>query len=113
MEQGADSRLECYRTPESRSVVLIRLSGELDRDTADLLREAVVRVAAEPGEERRLSLDLSDLTYCDTAGLFTLLGICQALDTIGIKVWITKVGPVACVAISRAGLQYRLPLVPP
>ncbi|WP_409239684.1 STAS domain-containing protein [Streptomyces sp. PA5.6] len=113
MKQGADARLELYRAPASRPVVLIRLSGELDRDTADLLREAIVRVAADPGEERRLSLDLSDLTYCDTAGLFTLLGICQALDTIGIEVRITKAGLVACAAISRAGLQYRLPLVPP
>ncbi|WAL96534.1 hypothetical protein [Streptomyces sp. Je 1-369] len=37
------------RAPVGRSVVLIRLSGELDLATAALLREAIVRMTAEPG----------------------------------------------------------------
>ncbi|MGW6063059.1 STAS domain-containing protein [Streptomyces sp. NPDC055189] len=64
------------------------------------------------GERRRLILDLSALTHCDNGGLFTLLGICQALDTAGIEVDIARTGPAADTAIEHAGLQDRLPLRP-
>ncbi|WAL96533.1 hypothetical protein [Streptomyces sp. Je 1-369] len=38
-----------------------------------------------------------------------LLGICHALDAVGIEVSIPKIGFVACAAISRAELRDRLP----
>ncbi|NBE52900.1 STAS domain-containing protein [Streptomyces boluensis] len=80
-------------------------------DTTALLREAIVQVASRPDDHRRgVTLDLSALTYCDNAGLFTLLGICQALDAIGIRVAIPWTGVIADAAIERAVLQDRLPL---
>ncbi|MEV0121787.1 STAS domain-containing protein [Streptomyces sp. NPDC050703] len=111
MEQDVRSRLRVIRhAPADRSVVLICLSGELDVDTTPLLREAVVKVAMRPRGQRRLVLDLSALTRCDNAGLFTLLGICQALDAVGIRVAIAWTGSIADAAIERAGLRDRLPL---
>lgn len=94
-------------------MLLICLSGELNPDTTVLLREAIAQVASRRHTHHRLLLDLSALTYCDTAGLFTLLGICQALDAVGITVIIAWTGPVADTAIARAGLEDRLPLREP
>ncbi|MFD4632510.1 STAS domain-containing protein [Streptomyces sp. NPDC058284] len=110
MEQETEARLVIRHVPAARSVVLICLSGELDLDTTAVLREAIVQVASRPRGGRRLMLDLSALTHCDNAGLFTLLGICQALDAVGVTVAIAWTGTVADTAIERAGLRERLPL---
>lgn len=107
---GAGPRLVLRQMQANPTAVLICLAGELDCDTTVLLREAVAQVAARRHDQRRLLLDLSALTYCDGAGLFTLLGICQALDMVGISVAIPWTGPVADAAIALAGLQDRLPL---
>lgn len=107
MADDAEPRLVVRQNLEDRSMVLV---GELDVDTTALLREAIEYVAARSPEARRLVLDLSALTYCDEAGLFALVGICQALDAVGITVAIAWTGTVADTAIERAGLQDRLPL---
>ncbi|MGW7079733.1 STAS domain-containing protein [Streptomyces sp. NPDC054866] len=75
-----------------------------------MLVEAIVQVASLRHDHRRLRLDLSALTYCNNAGVFTLLGICQALDAVGITVSIPWSGPITDRAIAQAGLQHRLPL---
>lgn len=111
MEQADVPRLVIRQVPAGRSVVWICLDGELDPDTTGWLREAIVQVASSPQEHRRLVLDLSGLTHCDGAGLFTLLGICQALDAVNIKVAIARTGPITDAAIERAGLRQRLPLL--
>ncbi|MFC8130784.1 STAS domain-containing protein [Streptomyces sp. NPDC057302] len=108
MEQDAGERLAVRHMPVGRSATLISLSGELDRDMAPVLREAVVQVALRPGDRRRLLLDLSAVTYCGDAGLFTLLGVCHALDAVGIRAGIVAAGPVTRRAINRAGLLDRL-----
>ncbi|WP_030562982.1 STAS domain-containing protein [Streptomyces aureocirculatus] len=109
MEQDAEPRLVIRQVPAGRTATVICLSGELDFDTVALLREEIVQVAAQPGR-RRLLLELSAVTYCDNAGLFTLLGMCRALDAVGIAVGIIETGLVAGAAIDRAGLQDQLPL---
>ncbi|MGW8065749.1 STAS domain-containing protein [Streptomyces ziwulingensis] len=55
--------------------VLLRLSGELDYDSADeLLDTARERLTAEPAP-RAVLLDCTRLTTCDSMGLATLLMI--------------------------------------
>ncbi|GGZ38125.1 STAS domain-containing protein [Streptomyces poonensis] len=103
MGPDAGGRLVIRQVPAGRAAVLICLSGELDLDTTTLLREAIVQVALRPDDHRRLLLDLSALAYCDNAGLFALLGMCQALDAVGITVSITATGSVARVAITHPG----------
>jgi STAS domain len=58
----------------------------------------------------RLSPDLAGVTHCDSAGLHTLLGICQALDPTGITVTITAAGPAVLRAIHHRTPEERLPL---
>ncbi|MFK4069858.1 STAS domain-containing protein [Streptomyces sp. NPDC029674] len=111
MEQEPQPRLVIRHVPAGRSVVLVCLAGELDVDTVTSLREAIVQAASWPEGDRLLLLELSNLTYCDNAGVFTLLGICQAMDAAAVTVGI-EAGIVASAAIDRAGLQGQLPLRP-
>ncbi|MFD3572286.1 STAS domain-containing protein [Streptomyces sp. NPDC058644] len=110
MKEDTQPRMALRHLPTSPTVVQIYLTGELDPDITALLRETIVYLASRPDDHRWLLLDLSALTYCDNTGLYTLLGICQALDAVGITVTITETGTIARAAINRAGLQHRLPL---
>ncbi|MEU2561524.1 STAS domain-containing protein [Streptomyces longispororuber] len=110
MGQESAPRLVARHVPAGRSTVLMCLSGELDLDTTALLRDEVVRVASRPRDHRVLLLELSALTYCDNAGLYALVGVCQALASIGIAVGVIETGVVTRAAIDRAGLAERLPL---
>jgi anti-anti-sigma factor len=51
----------------------VALSGELDHDTADLLRQQLDRCLDDLGRVH-LILDLTDLQFCDSTGLNVLLG---------------------------------------
>jgi anti-sigma B factor antagonist len=54
-------------------VVRLRVDGELDLATTDLLTEQVETVLAPP-VPGRLEIDLGGLTFCDSTGLDVLLG---------------------------------------
>ncbi|MFI5685574.1 STAS domain-containing protein [Streptomyces sp. NPDC051636] len=109
-EPDVDSRLGILRVPAGESGVLVCLSGELDVDTADGLREVIVELALRPEDHRHLLLDLSEIAYCDNASLFTLLGICSALQAVGIQAVITKTGAAVRTRINHTDLADRLPL---
>ena len=57
-----------------------RLSGELDPSTADRLREAL---ADDCGSSGDITLDLSALTFLDSAGFHVLMEVCRALGPRG------------------------------
>lgn len=50
----------------------VRLEGTCDLATVPQLREALVPLA--PPEVRRLVIDVSELEFCDSTGLGTMLG---------------------------------------
>ncbi|GAA3082553.1 STAS domain-containing protein [Streptomyces rectiviolaceus] len=110
MQDDTDPRLVLRPVQASPYAVMICLSGELDSHTTVLLSEVIAQTASRRDDHTRLLLDLSALTYCDNAGLFTLLGICQALNAVGINISIPWTGTIADEAIALAGLQHRLPL---
>ncbi|GAA2281173.1 hypothetical protein GCM10010145_60680 [Streptomyces ruber] len=60
----------------------LRLSGELHRDTVQGLCDQVVMVLSGGGR-RSVVVDVSSVTWCDNASLFTLLGIHRALQSTG------------------------------
>ncbi|MEU0225161.1 STAS domain-containing protein [Streptomyces sp. NPDC006284] len=70
-------------TPLESGEVLLRLSGDLDYDSADeLLAAARDRLALEP-VPRVVRLDCARLTTCDSMGLATLLMIERLAGDIG------------------------------
>ncbi|MFD4156009.1 STAS domain-containing protein [Streptomyces hydrogenans] len=73
-------RIRVEVEPTAAGIVL-RLGGEIDMDTAHQLDTALGRALSDGGERRPLSLDLSEVTFCDSTGLNTLLRARQrALD---------------------------------
>lgn len=69
-------------------MVLVEIVGALDIGTAPLVdragRSLVADLATEPGVYVRL--DLSELTFCDTAGLDAISAAISALETTGAQV---------------------------
>ncbi|MFG3101109.1 lipid asymmetry maintenance protein MlaB [Streptomyces sp. NPDC048182] len=95
----------CPRSPELEWC----LAGELDVDTAAGLREEVaVLVSRAPGG--RLKLNLSGVTFCDTASLYTLLAIRQALPVTGTEVMLVEPSSAVRAAAERADVTDQLAL---
>ncbi|MBT2403187.1 MULTISPECIES: STAS domain-containing protein [unclassified Streptomyces] len=70
MTQGVEEQRFNVEVQTVDGAVVLALSGELDHDTAEPLREALA-AAATPGG--RLVVDLSGLGFCDSTGLNVLL----------------------------------------
>ena len=72
-------------TVDVRSVpgtTVLTLGGELDHDTADLLRDALDQAII--GSAGRVLVDCGSLRFCDSTGLNTLLRARQAAETSGV-----------------------------
>ncbi|GAB1332613.1 STAS domain-containing protein [Streptomyces sennicomposti] len=61
--------------PDGAGVARIRVTGDLDRDTADALTEAAGALLGSDPPPRRLRLDCAGMTLCDSLGLAALLMI--------------------------------------
>ncbi|MDH6229273.1 anti-anti-sigma factor [Streptomyces sp. MJP52] len=90
-------------------VLRLLLDGELDVDTAAALREDLTVLAAR-STVPSLVLDLSGVTFCDLASLYTLLGICRTLPLVGIEVRLVEPSAAVRTAARRAGLATDLNL---
>jgi anti-sigma B factor antagonist len=67
-ERGDPLVVDCSR---DRGELVIRVSGELDLATVDVLRDALQR--AEAADARRIVLDLSGLDFIDARGVHVVL----------------------------------------
>ena len=56
-----------------RGTVTVRLSGDLDHNTAAQIREELDRLIEDPGV-RRLVFDLSELGFMDSSGIGMMIG---------------------------------------
>ncbi|MBX9359941.1 STAS domain-containing protein [Streptomyces sp. WAC04114] len=90
-------------------VLELRLEGELDTDTSAGLRESL-SVTAARSAGGLLILNLSAVTFCDVASLYTLLSIRQTLPLAGIDVVFTEPSAVTRAAARKAGLTGALAL---
>jgi anti-sigma B factor antagonist len=54
-------------------VALVRVTGEVDLETAFVLRAALRKLTAEPMPPRRIAVDLEHVTFLDAAGLDILV----------------------------------------
>ncbi|MFT8362405.1 MAG: anti-sigma F factor antagonist [Sporolactobacillus sp.] len=73
-------------------VLCIRLTGELDHHTADLLR---ARVNAVMDEEivQHILLNLGDLTFMDSSGLGVILGRYKKIASLGGEMVVCAISP--------------------
>lgn len=104
------SRLQVRRTEQGHGGVLVSLTGELDSHTSLEIREAIIGIAL-PRTTRYIRLDLSGLTYCAAGGLYSLLGMTDALRVAGLPVQIIRISPAVQTVVKATGQLSRLPLV--
>ncbi|WP_447034937.1 STAS domain-containing protein [Streptomyces sp. DSM 118878] len=101
-------RLTIEEAPAERHRVLLRLGGELDFATVPTLCGTVVDLMADG--HRHLRLNLSAITWCDNASLYTLLGIRSALENADGSLALIEASPAVRRALDRTGLSPRLPV---
>lgn len=75
-----------------KTVLCIRLSGELDHHTAEELREQVTStLAAHP--IKHIVLNLQQLTFMDSSGLGVILGRYKQIKAIGGEMVVCAISP--------------------
>jgi anti-anti-sigma factor len=89
---------------------LIRASGELDRSTADRLRSAL---DAAQADGVTTLLDLSAVSFIDSAGLRVLLRSARAVDVHHWAWFIVRASSAVRRLVEVSGTTSRLPLVVP
>lgn len=73
-------------------VLCIRLEGELDHHTADLLRERV-NVVMEEEIVQHILLNLGDLSFMDSSGLGVILGRYKKIASLGGEMVVCSISP--------------------
>lgn len=93
-------------SPRGRTYCL-NLTGELDVDSAPELHHRILRYAgiAHLGGESSVALDLTRVTFIDSAGLRI---IALASDMLGARFRVLGPPPPVAVTFDRAGLSYLL-----
>ena len=87
---------------------LIRAAGELDRSTADRLGSALDAARADGVTEL---LDLSAVSFIDSAGLRVLLRSARAVDAHDWALYIVRASSVVWRLVELSGTRCDLPLV--
>ncbi len=57
-----------------RRPVVVRVSGEMDMDRAQVFRADLAAAIERAASGREVVIDLTDLSFCDSSGLNVLLG---------------------------------------
>lgn len=90
---------------------LVRVVGELDLDSAAILRRPVeAELSAEPAHT--VTLDLAELTFVDSSGLALLVELRRLASGAGVQLDIVNVRPGPQRVISIAGLAETLGVPP-
>ena len=76
-------------TDHRTDIAVLHLTGELDADTAVVLRDALDELVVRP--KPRIVVDLSDLRFCDSMGLSALIS--AYLLATGAGGWLRLAGP--------------------
>ncbi|MFI2780130.1 STAS domain-containing protein [Streptomyces sp. ALB3] len=79
------------QTNTSGTSLLVHVSGEMDYETAPFFRDHLLDVIA--GGQRRVVLDLSAVSFCDSSGLSVLLGAWQQVTGSGAVLVLARVPP--------------------
>ncbi|MFB7056457.1 STAS domain-containing protein [Streptomyces vinaceus] len=83
--------LSVYITEAGTPSSALRLSGSLSANTAGLLQG--IGPDHSGFGQHRFVLDVSEVSYCDSAGLRSLVDLRRRMSTAGIRVFLTGVPP--------------------
>ncbi|MFF9640919.1 STAS domain-containing protein [Kitasatospora aureofaciens] len=87
----------------TRTGPVLHIAGELDYAQATALRQHVEQLALQPGQF--LVLDLSDLAYCDSTGITTLLAARQHAEAAHAELVLAAVPATLLRVLTITGLE--------
>ncbi|MCU1590335.1 MAG: anti-sigma factor antagonist [Frankiales bacterium] len=90
------------------ATTVLRLAGELDLATADLLRERVRELLGRGSAVRRLALDLAGLEFLDVTGLGALLEARRKLTELGGTLTLRRPRPMVVRMLNLLNLEEAL-----
>ncbi|GAF08977.1 anti-sigma F factor antagonist [Paenibacillus pini JCM 16418] len=88
---------------QHRKTLIIRLSGELDHHTADMVRMRLDE-AIQRGQVEHLILSLKGLQFMDSSGLGVILGRYKLIKSKGGKMVVCEVNPTVYRLLDMSGL---------
>jgi anti-sigma B factor antagonist len=91
---------------EEADGVVLRLCGELDLASCDAIEPAV---GAAISSSDTVTLDLSQLTFCDSSGIAMLLRAHQQASVSGTRVSVCGVQPAIARVFEVSGIEELLP----
>ncbi len=86
-------------------LVRAAVSGEIDRDNADHLREQLLAAVRGCGPARRLVVDLTGVPLLDAAGIGVLVAVREAAHGRGTRVQATGLQPFVAQIVAASGLR--------
>lgn len=92
--------------PEVKGYMVCRPAGDLDMYSVSLFREALADVASRA----RLVIDLSKVTFLDSAGLGALIGGIRRIRESGGQVAVTSTRPGVCRLLETTGFNRIVPI---
>ncbi len=92
-----------YEPVDPDGLVVVTLSGELDLDRADEVRDSLARMAEEPGI-RYLRVEVSDLGFIDSYGLGALVSARNSAAAKGVTLTLAEPSPPVRKALEVTGL---------
>ena len=95
-------------TDHRTDIAVLHLAGELDADTADIMRDKLDDLVARP--EPRIVVDLSELRFCDSMGLSALIGAYLAAEGAGGWVRLAGANPFLRKLVQTVGLTRYMSL---
>jgi len=87
------------------TTAVLRLVGELDVATADLLRGRVRALSTASSEVRRLTVDLGELEFLDVTGVGALLEARRRMAELGGSVFLSRPRPIVRRMLSLLNLE--------
>ncbi|MCM3784070.1 anti-sigma F factor antagonist [Neobacillus mesonae] len=93
----------------ARGVLIVRLSGELDHHTADLVRLQMDEAISKQNS-KHLVLSLKDLEFMDSSGLGVILGRYKLIHHKGGKMVISGANPAVHRLLEMSGLFKIMPV---
>jgi anti-anti-sigma factor len=94
------------------ATAVLRLAGELDLATADVLRERVREVVGHDSQVRRLVFDLAGLEFMDVTGLGALLEARRKVTAVGGSVALQRPRPMVMRMLNLLELEDALRVEP-
>ncbi|MDF2961584.1 MAG: spoIIAA [Paenibacillus sp.] len=101
--EGVNSLSLHIELKQQRKALIVRLKGELDHHTADMVR-ARMEEALEKGDTNHIILSLKELSFMDSSGLGVILGRYKQIVAKGGKMVVCDVNPSVYRLFEMSGL---------